>query len=233
MKKYSAFLTTFLIILVIIMVILLGYYVYILYDNYNSNKIADNLIENFSNEVVTTENIVDNNEENIEIEEETPQTVTNQSTNNPPSSSGLGYSIGTNYNGYMVIGIISIPSLNVKYPIFNVDNSTTLKLGTAAIYPLNVEEALNKHGNVVIAGHNYRNNSMFSKLYTLPNDSLIYITNKYGETLEYKVYNNYTADVLDFSYATREVEEEYAEISLSTCTRDANTRTIIWARAHL
>ena len=224
MKKYNIFLTTLLIILVVVMVGVLGYYLYTLYENYRSNKIADELVEQFNGEVEVSENPEENVEEEDTNIQENPESSQKQTTSKSTTA---------NYNGYKVIGTINIPSLNVKYPIFNVDNTATLNIGTAAIYPMNVEEALNKYGNVVIAGHNYRNRSMFSRLYTLANDTSIFITDSYGKTLEYKVYNNYTANASDFSYATRKIEEGTAEISLSTCTRDPNTRTVIWAKANL
>ena len=71
---------------------------------------------------------------------------------------------------------------------------------------------------------------MFSKLHTLQNGDSIFITNINGVKLEYKVYNNYTAGANDFDYATRDTRG-YIEISLSTCTNDASTRTVVWARA--
>lgn len=236
MKIYSRFITTLLIILVIVLLGVGGYYIYLLYDNYKNNKIADDLIAQFTEETSNQEIVEDNDTEEPEKQEkennspEEPQ----QQTETPKSSNRINtYNVGANYGGYKVIGIISIPSLEIQYPIFGVDNSRTLSIGTAAIYPQNVEQALNKQGNVVIAGHNYRNNAMFSKLHTLKEGDSIIITDMSGKKLEYMVYNNYTADVNDFNYATRLVEDGVAEISLSTCTNNVNTRTVIWAKAEL
>ena len=241
MKGYNKFLNILLIIFIIILLGVAGYYFYLLYDNYQSNKIANELITEFSE---ATAEIETNDAEN-EVIDEPIDTEENEepNTETPPNTSptqgrsntavAQNHNPGTYYGGYKVIGIIEIPSLNVKYPIFDVDNTKTLSLGTAAIYPMNVEQALNKHGNVVIAGHNYRNSRMFSKIHTLKNDDLIYITDIYGKKVAYKVYNNYTADVTDFNYATRYVDEGFAEISLSTCTNNVNTRTVIWAKAEI
>lgn len=227
MKIYNRFLTILLVILIIVLLGVFGYYFYILYDNYHSNKIAEEIVTQFSEDFGETET--------QEIIEDTPeeQDETNPVQENPTPKTNTGNSTkktGTYYNNYKVIGVIEIPSLKVKYPIFNIDNTQTLNLGTAAIYPMNVEQALNNPGNVVIAGHNYRNTRMFSKLHTLKDGDSIFITDNSGKKLEYKVYKNYTADASDFTYATREVEEDVAEISLSTCTNDVNTRTVIWAK---
>lgn len=234
MKIYSRFITILLIVLVIVMLGVGGYYLYLLYDNYRTNKIANDLITQFTEETSNSEVIAEEIQEPEEQQiEENNEPEEQQTAEKPKEKKAITYNVGTNYGGYKVIGIISIPSLQIQYPIFGVDNSRTLSIGTAAIYPQNVEQALNKQGNVVIAGHNYRNNAMFSKLHTLQVGDLIYITNVEGKKLAYEVYNNYTADVNDFNYATRKVEDGIAEISLSTCTNNVNTRTVIWAKAEL
>lgn len=228
MKRYNDFLTFLAILLVIVASLLTVYFVYLQYDNYVTNKEAGKLMEEFesqNNEEPDDEeppDYDDDNNEDLDITEEITQTPTPQSTT---------YSTGTFYKGYKIIGIISIPKLNIQYPIFDTDNSTTLKVGTAAIYPQKVEEALNKPGNVVIAGHNYRSNKMFSKLSTLNEGDSIFITDINGLKLEYKVYKNYTAEDTDFSYATRE-NNGTTEISLTTCTNNSKTRTVVWARAN-
>lgn len=229
MKKYNTFLTVLLIILAISLIILVGYAIYTLYDNYTADKSAEELMSQFENDYETDNDgeFVKGNE--TEIQNPLPNENNAQQTNNSSGGSS-SYKVGTYYKEYKVIGTISIPKLKIQYPIFNVDNSTTLRVGTVAIYPSNAETVLNTQGNVVIAGHNYRNSRMFSKLYTLKNGDSIYITNIYGAKMEYKVYNNYTTGSMDFDYATRNTNG-YTEISLTTCTNDASTRTIIWARA--
>lgn len=231
MKKYNTFLTLLLIILAVSLIILVGYAIYTLYDNYKADESAEELMSQFENNYQDED--IDNEipDENY-VEGQEPVSNENPNTNTPKkntSGGGSGYTVGTYYGEYKVIGMISIPKLNIQYPIFSVDNTKTLRVGTAAIYPSNAEEALNNPGNVVIAGHNYRNSRMFSKLNTLKSGDSIYITNIYGAKLEYKVYNNYTTGSMDFDYATRETNGN-TEISLTTCTTDASTRTIVWAK---
>lgn len=244
LKMYSKFLTALIIILTVFLIILVGYAIYSLYDNYTADESAEELMAQFENNYGQGD-LNGNGDDSLEgdpTDETGGQGQSNEGnsnntnpTNKKPNTSsggsgGSSYNVGTYYKGYKVIGIISIPKLKIQYPIFNVDNTATLKIGTAAIYPSNVEETLNVSGNAVIAGHNYRNSRMFSKLYTLKNGDSIYITNSNGVKLEYKVYNNYTAGANDFDYATRDTRG-YIEISLTTCTSDASTRTIVWARA--
>lgn len=244
MKKYSIILTVLLAVLTVSLIVLVGYSIYTLFDDYVADKSAEDLMNQFGN------NYVVDPEENPDVqdppeiqdtdpepdEESNPDQNPNTSTNPKPNTStsnpsggSSGYGLGTYYKGNKVIGTIYIPVLKIQYPIFNVDNSNTLKVGTAALYPTNVEEALNKQGNVVIAGHNYRNTRMFSRIHTLKNGDSIFITNIYGDRLEYKVYNVYQTNESDFTYATRDTNGKI-EISLTTCTNDVTTRTIVWAK---
>lgn len=234
MKKYSKFLTFLLVILTVSLIILVAYTIYNILDNYLADQSAEDLMAEFEdNYEFDFDNEDPSEETNTDIQEpvEGNNTNSNSSTtpSKKPSGGGTSYKVGTYYKGYKVIGVISIPKLNIQYPIFSADNNTTLKVGTAAIYPSNVEEVLNTTGNVVIAGHNYRNTRMFSKLHTLKDGDSIYITNMNGVRLEYKVYNNYTTGANEFNYATRDTNGNI-EISLTTCTNDASTRTIVWAR---
>ncbi len=237
MKKYSKFLTVLLVILAISLIILVGYAIYTLYDDYLSDKSAEDLMAQFENNYDeedyadgNSEDLTDNNSNNNNNDNNNSNNNNKTSNGKKTSSGGSSYGLGTYYKGYKVIGIISIPKLNIQYPIFKEDTTQTLKVGTAAIYPADAENVLNSPGNVVIAGHNYRNSRMFSKLNKLNNGDSIYITNEYGVKLEYKVYNNYTTGSMDFDYATRETNGG-TEISLTTCTTDASTRTIVWAKA--
>ena len=89
---------------------------------------------------------------------------------------------------------------------------------------------LNKVGNTVILGHNYRNNSFFSNNDKIEEGDPIYITDsETGTRIKYIVYNKYVAGSDEFEYATRDTAGK-REISLSTCTDDVKSRLIIWAK---
>ena len=57
----------------------------------------------------------------------------------------------------------------------------------------------------------------------------IYITDDTGTKIQYKVYKNFEANASDTSFYRRDTQGK-REITLSTCTEDANTRTIVLAR---
>ena len=87
---------------------------------------------------------------------------------------------------------------------------------------------LNKVGNTVIAGHNYRNGSFFGNNDKLKIGDVIYITDSEGTRIKYSIYNIYETDGNDSDFINRDTNGR-REISLSTCTDNSQARLIIWA----
>lgn len=134
--------------------------------------------------------------------------------------------ITTKYKEFTVIGIIEIPSIDLKYPILQENTVEALETSVVLMY---TSQGLNKIGNSVITGHNYRNNIMFSKLNELKIGEYIYITNDAGEKIRYQIYNIYEVDENENSYITRNIDGK-KEISLSTITDDSKLKTIVLAK---
>ena len=57
----------------------------------------------------------------------------------------------------------------------------------------------------------------------------VYITDTTGQKITYVIYKIYTTSPEDSSYLDRDTEGR-REISLTTCTDDAKSRLIIWAK---
>ena len=60
-----------------------------------------------------------------------------------------------------------------------------------------------KNGNIVIAGHNYRNGKFFSSLKRVSTGDKIKITDLSGRTLIYTVYEKYETTPEDVEYIKR------------------------------
>ena len=134
--------------------------------------------------------------------------------------------------GYEIIGTIQIPKVDLKCVILNETTKRALEIAVAQIY---TTSSLNKPGNTVIYGHNYRNNLFFSRNDELNNGDKIYITDREGTKLTYEIYNIFETTSTDTSFYTRTAEDTQgkAEVTLSTCTDDASTsdrRLIIQAK---
>lgn len=208
-SKYSKFLT---VLLVIIIIGILGLITYVCVNaiiNYNSNKDAEDFVEQYNDQTG------DNNDEE-------------QDGENPIDSiesANTGEKKFT-YKGFPVSGTIEIPKTNVKYPVLEKVSNKALEVAVA----IQIGPGLNQVGNTVIVGHNYRNKLFFSKNDRINNGDSIYITDNDGNKVKYIVYNKYYTTPEDTDYMLRDTEGK-REISLSTCNRDSSKRLILWAVA--
>ena len=129
------------------------------------------------------------------------------------------------YNGYDVVGIIEIPSINIKYPIINKTNDTTMKY---SITKFSGGE-INSIGNFTVAGHNNLNGTMFGKVKRLKVGGQIKMTDLYNNTVTYEIFDIYSVDPNDVS-CLNAVDENTKEITLITCTNGHLKRLITKAR---
>lgn len=146
------------------------------------------------------------------------------------SSSGNSGSSGIYINGLWVLGKITIPATGLKdCPIFTDARPSALDRGVGVITTTN---GLNKPGNTVIAGHNYRNRLFFSRNKNLVVGNLVTIKDTSGLQVTYEIYNKFITNDTDASFYTRDTAGK-REITLSTCTDDGTKtgqRIIIFAR---
>ena len=129
------------------------------------------------------------------------------------------------YKGFPMVGTIEIPAIDLKYPVLQDASKSAMEV-SVGIYD---GPGLNVVGNTTIAGHNYRDGRFFSKNKNLVEGDKIYITDLSGKRIEYIIYKTYTTSPEDSSYLDRDTQGK-REISLTTCTDDAQSRLIIWAK---
>lgn len=131
--------------------------------------------------------------------------------------------------GYYTIGQVNIPSINCQYPILSSDTEnydTLLKIAPVKFHGANPNDV----GNLCIVGHNYRNSQFFSNVPDLVNGDIIEITDIFGETVQYEVYDKYIVNASDTS-CTSQLTEGRREITLITCTDASDeNRVIVKAR---
>lgn len=126
--------------------------------------------------------------------------------------------------GYKVIGKLEIPKIKLSTYILDHTDKKTLKVSITKLYGPN----LNEVGNFCMAGHNYRNNKMFGGIKKLEKGDKIVLTNPYGKSMTYEVYENYQTDPKDVSALSQETMGE-REITMITCTAGAIKRVIVKA----
>ena len=129
------------------------------------------------------------------------------------------------YKGYKVVGMISIPKIDLEYPILFETTNETMKYSITKFWG----NGVNKIGNLTLAGHNNYNGTMFGKTKNLEIGDIIELTDLSQVTRTYTIYDKFITDPNDISVI--EVEEfGTREVTLITCSNGNKERLIIKAR---
>lgn len=135
-------------------------------------------------------------------------------------SSNINYTKLQLSNNIFIIGLIEIPKINISYPIIESTNEELLKVSVCRFSgPLP-----NRIGNLCVAGHNYKNSTMFSKLDNLKINDSIYITDLNNTRLEYIIYDKFIVEEnnLDCTQDSKEIE-----VTLITCYNLDNSKRLV------
>lgn len=224
-NKYGNVLTIILIILIVAILIGIGIftYNYIVKPRNQENK-----------NIAAIEEFDKNLEENKETEEEDKEDEAGgfdvEATDRPDDETQTSGQVRKKnyYEGFVMLGYITIPKTNVKLPILDTATPEALDTAVAKLYPSSAQ--LNQEGNVVIIGHNYRNGKFFSNNKKLSVGDKLKIKDNTGKELTYKIYEKFETTPEDTSFYNRNTNGAI-EVTLSTCTDDAKARIILLARA--
>lgn len=202
------------IIVIFFPLIIIGIYIAFSFKTYANDvtevaKEQENISDNIP-VVELTENQEENNhEETEEIENEPEQQQISEQEEKSTKEISYTASNGETYN---IIGKLNIPSLNIEYPILSTSSTALLKISLNRYwgsYP-------NEVGNMVVIGHNYKNNKFFSNLPKINIGDVVKISDVNGETLDYFVYETDIIDPYDNS-CTSQLTNGRKEITLITC----------------
>lgn len=121
-----------------------------------------------------------------------------------------------------VIGIIEIPSLDIKYPVFEGAGSVQLNEGIG--HMTNTTELCGK-GNCVLAGHNgSRRGVYFTYLCNIEAGAKVVLTNRKKEKHEYTVKEIKVVNPYD-EWVTEQTEGE--SLTLFTCAEHGTKRFVV------
>lgn len=223
---YDKFLTFFLGILIIAILGTAGFLVYKYYEKYKINDDTNEYLGEFDNYI---NQIAQNNTVEDENQLYDPE-LENQAINEQNTSGGGVRGINTNaltYRGYKVEGKLEMPTVNLQYPVLEqMTNANELEVSIAIQYGV----GLNKVGNTVIIGHNYRSGLFFGSNKNMQIGDIVYITDsETGTKVAYQIYNKYTTEEADTSFYNRNTNGK-REVSLVTCQSNNDYRLVILAR---
>ena len=83
-----------------------------------------------------------------------------------------------------------------------------------------------KYGNLVIVGHNYKNDQFFGNLEELEKGDTIFVLSSKGSAQMYKVYDTYIVDERDMSCTSQETNGKI-ELTLITCDNNDNKKRLV------
>lgn len=173
------------------------------------------------NEIINEEQeIEEKNEKEIQAEE-TMQVEEDQNEEQKEIKS-----IQIEFNGFETVGNIQIPKTGLDIPILSHVTVEGMKNAPCLLYSTG---ELNKNGNNLIVGHNFRNGTIFSDNKKLELEDKIYVTALDGNRVEYTIYSKFITTAEDTSYIKRDTDNK-PEITLSCCTDDDELRIIILAK---
>ena len=153
-NRFGNLLSIMLIVAIVIVIGILSFFGYKVYTSNKTNKEAEDVVSQFDKN--TEDNNTDssnNNSSETEGNNSSLQDILDNLGND--SGNSIYQQQGnkdTYYEGYKVIGTISIPSIDVEYPILEENTSATLKIAIVAVYPQDPANAVNKPGNLVLWG---------------------------------------------------------------------------------
>lgn len=113
-----------------------------------------------------------------------------------------------------ILGYISIPSLDIKLPIYNGANEENMAKGAAYLANTSLPVGGNNTNCVIAAHTRYKGIYMFKRITELKSGDKIYITN-FWETLVYKVTDTKIIDPMDSKNIY--IQEGKNLLTLSTC----------------
>ena len=217
-SKFSGLLTVLLIIAIIGIIAVIGYFSWTMYNKYSLDAKAKDVANAFEEIAITNKKEQPEDEgERVEIGDvEGGSSIYGNQTSQAKT---------TKYNGYEVYGTISIPKIKIQYPILEKSTPSAIKVAIGYLTGAGV----NKVGNTVLQGHNYKNGSFFSNLKKLSKGDKIYMTDTSGNKVTYEVYSVFETVPTDSSFYKRDTSG-LREVTLSTCTDDGNNRTIVLAK---
>ena len=124
---------------------------------------------------------------------------------------------------YETIGIVTIPKLNITYPILSETTDELMKVAPCKFHGANPNEV----GNLCIIAHNYKRKGVFfSDVPTLVTGDIVEIQDLSQRTIQYEVYDVHTVNP-DNVEDTSQKTYGRKEVTLITCTDDGNQSVIV------
>ena len=207
---------------VLLVCLLSSYYIYAEYDRNKSEEVSQMLLSEVSSDR--------DNTTKQSTEDEPIIIVLNEGESEgeePITTNSLEEEIAVGDKTYATEGIITIPKIDISYPVLSETTDELLEISVNKYWPKDLKP--NEVGNYCIVGHNYRNGKMFGKLHELEYGDIVTMEDLSGRVLQYQVYNMYVVEPTD-TRCTSQLTGGRKELTLITCTDYGTKRLIVKCR---
>lgn len=218
------------------MISLVSIYIYAEYDRNKDESISGDILSSIvQQEDETTVSLYENalvvriteevTEEIVNMESQRIEGIQEPQQTQQPLQMATATSTYTAPNGktYETVGIVTIPKINITYPILSKTTDALMKVSACKFHGANPNEV----GNLCIIAHNYRRKGVFfSDVDKLVVGDIVEIQDLSQRTIQYEIYDIHT--VLPDNVAdTTQKTNGRKEVTLITCTDDSKQRIIV------
>lgn len=191
--------------------------------DFHSSKVMDNSLSEVVDEL---DKKIEENKKIVEIQDESnnlenAEVIENKTGGEQVITKALNMSV--KIGNSTVFGKIKIDKIGIEYPIIDYVSEDSLWKSICKIS----HNSINGTGNLCLAGHNMRNLTMFGKLKNVEIGDTVEVTNIYGNTYVYTVYDTFYVDPSQVE-VLKNTEEP--TITLITCNNTSSKRLIVKAK---
>lgn len=216
---------------IFLIILLFSFSIYAEYDRNKEEKISEDILSFLTTQidntkissrenalvVKITQDMFEEMEENNNFED-----ISSNATQLQMTTATSTYT-ASNGKEYEFVGVVTIPKLNITYPILSKTTDELMKVSACKFHGANPNEV----GNLCIIAHNYRRKGVFfSDVPDLVNGDIVEIEDLSQKTIQYEVYDVHTV-LPNNREDTTQMTNGRKEVTLITCTDDSKERVIV------
>lgn len=213
--------------------LLCSYYIYAEYHKGKSEEVSKSILLQLAN-MASEENVEDDTVRNIvndvlivALDKDTSEIKVNEVSEPEVSEENntTGTVVAEDGTEYTTESILTIPLLDISYPVFSDTSEELLKISLNKYWG----PEPNKVGNYCIVGHNYKSGKMFGKLSQMEIGDTATLTDMKNKSITYEVYEKYIVDPTDVS-CTSQLTGGTRQLTLITCSNYGTQRLVVKCR---
>lgn len=218
------------IISIFLILSLFSVYIYAEYDRNRDEEISEDILSSIMQQKDETTISSIKNALVVRITQDVTEELENEETeiieeaeNQLQMATATSTYTAPNGKKYETVGVVTIPKLNITYPILSKTTDALMKVSACKFHGANPNEI----GNLCVIAHNYRRKGVFfSDVPDLVVGDIVEIQDLSQRIIQYEVYDIHTVLPDNVSDTTQKTNGK-KEVTLITCTDDSKQRVIV------